>query len=128
MADDDEDDSFLAKEALKSGEVSAILHLVKDGIELMDYLLKNDPPDIILLDLNMPRKDGRASLKEIKNNPIHCNIPIIILSTSQLEHDKSFAIESGANRYINKPPTFDEWVMMMRDIVDHRMKTVKYIS
>lgn len=118
MADDDEDDCFLAKEALKLSETPANLYSVKDGIELMDHLLKNKPPDIILLDLNMPCKDGREALNEIRIDPILCNIPIVILSTSELERDKSFTIEAGANLYISKPPTFDEWVQMMRDIVE----------
>ncbi len=118
MADDDEDDLFLAKEALKLSEASASLYSVENGIELMAYLSKNKPPDTILLDLNMPLKDGREALKEIKDDPGLCNIPIVILSTSQLENDKSFAKEAGASMYITKSPIFDEWVKMMRIVAE----------
>ncbi len=118
MADDDEDDLFLAKEALKLSEASASLYSVENGIELMAYLSKNKPPDIILLDLNMPLKDGREALNEIKDDPGLCNIPIVILSTSQLENDKSFAKEAGASMYITKSPIFDEWVKMMRIVAE----------
>ena len=120
IADDDEDDCFLAKEALESGGATAAFIMVKDGIELMNFLLQvsrsnpNRLPDLILLDLNMPRKDGREALLEIKAEPALQHIPIVILTTSQEEEDISFTIEAGADLFMTKPATFDKWVEMMK--------------
>jgi CheY-like chemotaxis protein len=124
MADDDEEDCFLAKEALEASGVMAVLSTVEDGIQLMDYLLRSSPsktnklPNLILLDLNMPRKDGREALVEIKAEPTLKNIPIVILTTSQEEEDISFSMKAGADVFITKPATFEEWVEMMKSFVD----------
>jgi CheY-like chemotaxis protein len=122
MADDDEEDCFLAKDALDSGGTTAAFITVEDGIELMNFLLEvsrsksNRLPDLILLDLNMPRKDGREVLLEIKAEPVLQNIPIVILTTSQEEGDISFTMEAGADLFITKPATFDEWVEIMKSL------------
>ena len=124
MADDDEEDCFLAKEALEESGVMAVLSTVEDGIQLMDYLLRNSQsktnklPNLILLDLNMPRKDGREALVEIKAEPTLKNIPIVILTTSQEEEDISFSMKAGANLFMTKPATFEEWVEMMKSFAD----------
>jgi len=124
MADDDEEDCLLAKEALEASGAMAVLSTVEDGMELMDLLLEISPspsnklPNLILLDLNMPRKDGREALVEIKAEPTLRHIPIVILTTSQEEKDISFAMKAGADSFMTKPASFDEWVEMMKSIAN----------
>lgn len=123
MADDDEDDRMLAKEALEECRLANDLHFVPDGEALMDYLcqrgkysdLAHSPrPGLILLDLNMPRKDGREALTEIKANPDLRHIPIVVLTTSKAEEDIYRSYDLGANSYITKPVTFDSLVEVMK--------------
>lgn len=123
MAEDDNDDFLLTKEAFEESRIMNKLYRVKDGEELMDYLLmrgdyaggKNAPrPSIILLDLNMPRKDGREALREIKADPGLCSIPIIVLTTSRAEEDMLASYQSGVNSYIRKPVNFDDFRKSVR--------------
>lgn len=123
IADDDPEDRMLAAEALKESRLANDLRFVEDGEELIDYLtLKGryaDPedaprPGVILLDLNMPRKDGREALREIKANPELRRIPIIVLSTSKAEIDIHRSYDLGVNSFIVKPVTFDSLVGMMQ--------------
>lgn len=116
MADDDEDDRMLAKDAFEENHLSNDLRFVEDGKELMDYLLRrgryadradSPRPGLILLDLNMPRKDGRECLEEIKSHPSLKRIPVIVLTTSKAEEDLYRTYELGVNSYITKPVTFD---------------------
>ena len=125
MADDDEDDRLLTGEAFMEGRLANDLHFVKDGEELMQYLLRQgeyaDPktsprPGIILLDLNMPRKDGREALEEIKSNPELCRIPVIILTTSKAEEDIIRSYDLGANSFIAKPVTFRRLVEVLKTV------------
>jgi CheY-like chemotaxis protein len=125
MADDDEDDCMLAREALAESRLANDLYLVRDGEELMDYLhqrgqytdLKLAPrPGLILLDLNMPKKDGREALREIKADPQLKHIPVVVLTTSKAEEDIYRSYELGANSYITKPVTFASLVEVMRTI------------
>ncbi len=127
MADDDDDDCMLAKDAFAESLAPGAIHCVEDGIELLDYLEgieedgindRKDLPALILLDLNMPRKDGRQALKEIKSTPAFQGIPIVVLTTSREERDIIFSREMGANSFITKPATFDEWVDMMKSLVE----------
>ena len=124
MADDDEEDRFFAKEALEASGTTAVLSAVEDGIQLMDCLLRSSPPkshklpNLILLDLNMPRKDGREALVEIRAERKLKNIPIVILSTSQEEEDISFSMRAGADSFMTKPATFEEWVGMMKSFAE----------
>lgn len=122
MADDDSDDRLLAQEALAESRLLNTLHFVVDGEELMDYLLHRGKytdlesaprPGIILLDLNMPKKDGREALKEIKSHPDLKRIPIVILSTSKAEEDVLRSYDFGASSYITKPVTFEELVRIL---------------
>ena len=115
VADDDPEDCLLIKDAFKEGLLINGLRFVEDGEELMDYLHHQgkykDPsssprPGIILLDLNMPRKDGREALKEIKSDPDLRSIPVVILTTSRQEEDILRSYDLGANSYITKPVTF----------------------
>lgn len=122
MADDDQEDCMLANEAFKESGVNAEFFCVEDGIALMDYLSKNallEPkrlPDLILLDLNMPRKDGREALLEIKSRPALLHLPIVILTTSENQRDIAFAMKAGADSIITKPASFGGWVDIMKSL------------
>ncbi len=128
MADDDEDDCLLAKSALEEAGMAKELHIVGDGGELMEYLHRQGKfsdseqyphPDLILLDLNMPRKDGREALKEIKSDPALRKIPVVILTTSREKRDVDLCRNAGASSFITKPVMFDEWVKIARSLLDY---------
>jgi CheY-like chemotaxis protein len=125
MADDDPDDCALAKDALTASHLTNELRFVRDGEELMDYLHGRNAfaasgsaprPGVILLDLNMPKKDGREALKEIKSDPLLRQIPVVILSTSKAEEDILRSYDLGANSFITKPVTFEGLVDVMRQL------------
>lgn len=125
MADDDEDDRLLTREALEESRVLNRLDFVKDGVELLEYLRHEgqytDPatsprPGLILLDLNMPRMDGREALREIKSDPSLRGIPIVILTTSKAEEDMVRGYDLGAASYITKPVTFEGLVELMKAV------------
>ncbi len=125
LADDDEDDCMLAREALAETRLFSELYVVRDGEELLDYLYhrgkyvnpnSSPRPGLILLDLNMPKKDGREALKEIKNDPHLRTIPVVILTTSKAEEDIYHTYELGANSFIIKPMNFESLVEVMRTI------------
>lgn len=125
MADDDPDDCMLAKEALAETCLANELYFVSDGEELLDYLyhrgkyaqLGSAPrPGLILLDLNMPKKDGREALKEIKADPNLRYIPIVVLTTSKAEEDIHRSYDLGANSFIVKPVTFSSLVEVMKTL------------
>jgi two-component system response regulator len=125
MADDDEDDRLLARDALAESRVLNDFHCVADGVELMKYLRREGlykdaelypAPSLILLDLNMPRLDGRGALTQIKADPNLRSIPVIILTTSKAEEDMMRAYDLGAASYITKPVTFDKLVELMRSL------------
>ncbi|MEN6441605.1 MAG: response regulator [Syntrophobacter sp.] len=123
MADDDAEDCMLAAEAFVESGSGAAFSCVEDGVELMDYLgercrSEKSLPDLILLDLNMPRKDGRKALLEITSHPVLRRIPIIILTTSKEEKDVSLTMTAGAKAFITKPATFDEWVQIMKSLAN----------
>jgi CheY-like chemotaxis protein len=122
MADDDDDDFVLTKKALKESKLLNTLVRVKDGEELLDYLKKEGDyvdvethrPGVILLDLNMPRKDGREALKEIKSNPDLHDIPVVVFTTSKAEEDIYRSYQLGVNSFITKPVTFDNLITVMQ--------------
>ena len=125
MAEDDPDDRMLAKEAFEEARIRNDLRFVTDGEELIAYLRREgkfaDPassprPGLILLDLNMPRKDGREALQEIKGDPKLRRIPIVVLTTSRSEIDLLKSYDLGANSYIVKPVTFDRLVEIIGDL------------
>ena len=124
MADDDAEDCMLATEAFAQSGAKAAFSCVKDGVELMDYLSKcsrsdaKSLPNLILLDLNMPRKDGRSALIEITSDPALQHILILILTTSKEEKDIAFSMKAGAKSFITKPATFDEWVEIMKSLAE----------
>src|SRR5690242_18555519 len=119
MADDDADDRDMTREAFEASHLLNDLRFVVDGVELMDYLHqkgkysepKSSPrPGLILLDLNMPKKDGREALAEIKADPRLADIPVIVLTTSKEEEDIHRSYMLHANSYITKPVTFQSLV------------------
>ncbi|HEY5005715.1 MAG TPA: response regulator [Ktedonobacteraceae bacterium] len=123
MADDDEDDILLTQKALQKGKLLNTLYSVKDGEELLDYLLLRGDytnpaqaprPGIILLDLNMPKKDGREALREIKAHADLQDIPIVIFTTSKAEEDIYRSYKLGVNSFITKPVTFENMIEVMR--------------
>ena len=123
LADDDADDRMLAVEALDESRLVNEMRVVEDGEELLDYLHRRGKyenpetsprPGLILLDLNMPRKDGREALAEIKADPELRHIPIIVLTTSRAEEDIYRTYDLGVSSFITKPVTFDELVEKMR--------------
>lgn len=121
IADDDQDDCHMIKEALQESRLLNQLQFVHDGEELMRCLEhkseKGHPlPGLILLDLNMPKKDGREALKEIKNNPKFRQIPVVVLTTSKAEEDIFRTYNLGVNSFITKPVAFDALVGIMRDL------------
>ena len=125
MADDDEDDRMLARQALEESRLANDFHLVEDGEELMDYLNQrgkySDPasaprPGVILLDLNMPKKDGREALREIKADPELRQIPVVILTTSKAEEDIFRSYDLGASSFITKPISFEGLIQVMKGL------------
>ncbi|GAB0111346.1 response regulator [Pseudoalteromonas distincta] len=125
MADDDEDDRLLTQDALAESRVLNELHFVEDGVELLEYLERRGKfedkaisprPGLILLDLNMPRMDGREALEAIKANPNLKGIPVVILTTSKQEEDMVKGYNLGAASYITKPVTFDGLVELMKTL------------
>lgn len=127
MADDDPDDRMLAKDALAENRLANDLHFVEDGEQLLDYLYQrgnfnpsNAPkPGLILLDLNMPKMDGREALRYIKNDPELKRIPVVVLTTSKAEQDIIRSYDLGVNSFISKPVTFEELVDVTRRIGDY---------
>lgn len=134
MADDDEDDCLMTKEALEEAKVENKIYFVKDGEELIDYLYhrgsysdeeKFPRPGLILLDLNMPRKDGREALMEIKADPHLRQIPIVVLTTSKAEEDICRTYDMGVNSFITKPVLFEGLVEVMKTLSHYWFSIVK---
>ncbi|MCA9483577.1 MAG: response regulator [Nitrospina sp.] len=135
IAEDDEDDYMLTLEALNEAGIVSKITWVKDGEELMNFLSKcseksenADPspwPRLILLDLNMPRMDGREALKEIKSNQHLKSIPVVVLSTSKSDSDIDHSYELGVNSFIQKPVRFHEFVAMVRVLSNYWFSTVQ---
>jgi len=123
ICDDDEDDRMLTKEALEAAHVSNAIEFVEDGEQLLDYLYqrgayagetgKAPRPGLILLDLNMPKMDGREALKAIKGDPALRDIPVVVLTTSKLDQDIFRSYQLGVNSFISKPVTFTGLVEAM---------------
>lgn len=122
IADDDPEDRMLAEEALRESRLVNDIRFVDDGEDLLEYLQNrgkyadadNPQPDMILLDLNMPRMDGREALKVIKSDPELRRIPVIVLTTSKAEEDIYRTYDLGVNSFIIKPVTFDSLVNIMK--------------
>jgi chemotaxis family two-component system response regulator Rcp1 len=122
LVEDNPGDVRLTKEALKEGKVYSNLHTVKDGVEAMEFLrregkYKDVPrPDIILLDLNLPRKDGREVLEEIKSDEKLKRIPVVVLTTSKAEEDVLRTYNLHANCYVTKPVDLEKFMVVVKSI------------
>ncbi len=134
LADDDPDDRKLTHDAFMENRLANEFHAVEDGEELLDYLnrrgkyesLRGDPlPGLILLDLNMPRKDGREALKEIKADPELRRIPIVVLTTSKAEEDIMRTYDLGVNSYVTKPVTFKSLVELIKVLGNYWFEVVE---
>ena len=133
MADDDADDRAMTKEALEENRLANPIFFVEDGEALMDYLHRRGPyaapgaaptPGVILLDLNMPKKDGREALAEIKAAPSLRHIPVVVLTTSKMEEDIFRSYDLGASSFITKPVTFDALVKCVRMLGQYWLELV----
>lgn len=134
IADDDEDDRLLLKEALEENASNHTIHFVEDGEELMNYLHRYGKyadlaevalPNLILLDLNMPKKDGREALQEIKADRHLRRIPVVVLTTSQAEEDIEQSYDLGVSSFITKPVTFESLVQLMKTLGEYWFEIVE---
>jgi two-component system, chemotaxis family, response regulator Rcp1 len=122
LVEDSPSDAKLTISALKLAKVANDLHHVEDGVEAMEFLKrqgryeKSPRPDLILLDLNLPRKDGREVLEEMKENPDFSSIPVIVLTTSSAEQDVLRSYQLHCNCYVTKPVNFDRFLECVRSI------------
>lgn len=134
LIEDNAGDARLAKEALRDSKVANNLSWVPDGVEAMAYLRRENQygeaprPDLILLDLNLPRRDGREVLSAIKADERLKRIPVVILTTSQAEEDILKAYHLNANCYISKPVDLDQFIKVVRTIEDFWLTIVKLPS
>ena len=131
LVEDNPGDERLTREALREGKVYHKLHWVKDGVQAMEFLkqrgqyAKSPRPDIILLDLNLPKKDGREVLEEIKSDGSLRTIPVVVLTTSEAEEDILRSYRLHANAYVTKPVDFDRFIEVVRLIDDFFVTVVK---
>ncbi len=135
VADDDPEDRMLIEDAFEESRLSNALEFVEDGEELLDFLYQrngySDPgasprPGLILLDLNMPRKDGREALKEIKSDPDLRKIPIVVMTTSKAEEDILRTYDLGVNSFITKPVTFEGLVEVVKMLGKYWFQIVEH--
>lgn len=130
MADDDADDCFITRQAFAQASVRNDLRFVANGEELLAYLRREPPydaaprPGLILLDLNMPRMNGKEALNIIKNDPQLAMIPVVALTNSSAERDVTDSYRLGVNAYITKPVTFDRLVEAVRSLTHYWLDTV----
>ena len=133
VADDDPDDRLMIKDALEEARLANGVDYVEDGVELMDYLRRRGKftdrpgsanPDLLLLDLNMPRKSGREALQEIRADSDLKRIPVIVLTTSAAEEDIFRTYDLGVSSFITKPNSFDDLVKTVRTMTDYWFQIV----
>jgi CheY-like chemotaxis protein len=133
VADDDPDDRLMIKEALEEVRLTNQIDFVEDGVDLMEFLERRGKyedrkdqalPGMLLLDLNMPRKDGREALKEIRANPDLRRIPVIVLTTSAAEEDILRTYDLGASSFITKPVSFDRLIKTMETMTEYWLQIV----
>jgi CheY-like chemotaxis protein len=134
MAEDDPDDRLLARDAVAESNLETDLRFVENGEELLDYLWHRGKftdaslaprPGLIILDLNMPRKDGREVLRDIKNDPDLRRIPVVVLSTSRADTDVGSIYELGANSFISKPVKFNALVKLIKTVGEYWFRIVE---
>lgn len=131
LVEDNAGDARLTQEALKEGKVRNNLYVARDGVEALAFLRKGDGyagvprPDLVLLDLNLPRKDGREVLAEMKQDPSLRTIPVVVLTTSEAEQDILRTYQLNANCYITKPVDLDKFITIVRSIEDFWLTIVQ---
>jgi len=131
LVEDNPADARLTMEALKDGKVKNNLAMVQDGVEAMAYLRNQGKyaeavrPDLILLDLNLPKKDGREVLAEVKSDPALRSIPVVVMTVSKAEEDIIKSYDLHANCYVNKPVDFEQFMRVVRTIEDFWLTIVK---
>jgi CheY-like chemotaxis protein len=131
LVEDDEGDVLMTREALDEGKVMNRLSVVGDGVEAIAYLRREKPylhvsrPDLVLLDLNLPKRDGRQVLAEVKGDPDLRRIPIVVLTTSEAEEDVVHSYDLHANAYVTKPVDFDRFVQVIRQIDEFFISIVR---
>jgi len=134
LVEDNEADIRLTRESIKEAKIRNILHVARDGEEAINYLYKKEDykdavtPDLILLDLNLPKKDGREVLEEIKSDEALSHIPVVILTTSEAEKDIVKSYKLHANCYVTKPMGIDQFVEVIKAIEDFWFTIVKLPS
>ncbi|MEI7813760.1 MAG: response regulator [Coriobacteriia bacterium] len=131
LVEDNPGDVRLTREVLKEGRIRNVLNVADDGVEALDFLHRRGihadakPQDLILLDLNLPKMNGREVLAEIKSDPVLRNIPVVVLTTSSAEADVLSAYSLHANCYITKPVDLEQFVTVVRSIEDFWLAIVR---
>jgi CheY-like chemotaxis protein len=130
LVEDNPGDARLTQEAMRAAKMTNVLHIVEDGVQAMEFLrqrsrFKDAPrPDLILLDLNLPKKDGRSVLAEVKADPDLRRIPVVVLTTSRSEEDVMLAYDMHANAYVTKPVNLDQFMRIVALIDEFWLKVV----
>jgi CheY-like chemotaxis protein len=131
LVEDDPGDVLMTQEAFEEHKVRNRLHVVNDGVDAVAFLRREGEyagaprPDLVLLDLNLPRRDGREVLAEIKNDPDLCHIPVVVLTTSQADEDIVRSYQLHANAYVTKPVDFERFIAVVRQIDNFFVSVVK---
>lgn len=132
LIEDDPADARLAQIALRDAKVVSTVHHVRDGVEALEFLRRKPPefanaprPDLVLLDLNMPRMDGRQVLQSIKSDPDLKTIPVVVLTTSDVDRDIAASYSLGANSFVTKPMDVDEFCAVIRGIESYWFSVVR---
>ena len=131
LVEDDPGDALITREAFERSQIPNLLHVAEDGVEALRFLKREGQfgaaprPGLILLDLNLPRKDGRELLGEIKQDPVLRTIPVVVLTTSEAEEDILRSYELHANAYVTKPVDFEKFIEVVRKIDDFWVTVVQ---
>ncbi|MFD6819591.1 MULTISPECIES: response regulator [unclassified Streptomyces] len=131
LVEDDPGDELMTREAFEDNKIGNTLHVVRDGEEALDFLYRRGAhtgapqPDLILLDLNLPKYDGRQVLEEIKSDPALSHIPVVVLTTSAAEEDILRSYKLHANAYVTKPVDLDQFIAAVRQIDDFFVQVVR---
>ncbi|MCM2416995.1 response regulator [Streptomyces sp. RKAG293] len=131
LVEDDPGDELMTREAFEDNKIGNTLHVVRDGLEALDFLYRREPhtqaprPDLILLDLNLPKYDGRQVLERIKADPDLSHIPVVVLTTSSAEEDILRSYKLHANAYVTKPVDLDQFITAIRQIDDFFLTVVR---
>lgn len=131
LVEDDPGDELMTREAFEDNKIKNTLHVVHDGLEALDFLYRRGPyadapvPDLILLDLNLPKYDGRQVLEQIKSDPDLTHIPVVVLTTSAAEEDILRSYKLHANAFVSKPVDLEQFVDAIRQIDDFFLTVVR---